>query len=103
MIFAISPEERNVLYNYHSGQSSMLYAAASVGGVDRGTRRPAWGDHTLATDRQWDWILVSDLIYEVSYAFRLARQLEEEEDAATLEALQERLEAWFEAFGDPDD
>lgn len=103
MIFGISPEERNVLYDYHGGQFSMLYAAASVGGVDRGTLRPTWEDGEWATDRQWDWMLVSDLSYEVSEAWRLARQLDEEEDAAILETLEERLEAWLEAFGDPDE
>ena len=93
----ISDEEQQVLYDYHGGQMSSLYATASSNGLYRGTVRPVWwnfnGQGVIpATDTQWDWMIVSDLANECFTASKLADKLGNSEDAAVLRAVEDRAD-----------
>lgn len=60
---------------YHSGQASIMYAISSTGSLELGNRRPlvndeeGWG--TRATDDQWLYILLGDLLGEVADALKM--------------------------------
>lgn len=76
--------------DWYSGQSDMLYAVASTGGLTMGTLRPYSFDRGRPyTDEEWHWGLWWDLASDVGYAVRAA----EGSDHPAVEALKR-----FEAF-----
>lgn len=72
---------------WYSGQSDMLYAVASTGGLTLGNRQPL----EAVSDEHWYWILWRDLGADIAHARRLA----ERDGHDDLQGLRD-----FEAFAD---
>lgn len=102
--YDVTPEQRALAEGWHGGQSSMLYAVASTGGVSRGTRRP-WIDGRDATDVEWLALLVERLRREVDIDLRLARDgmygPVDVEDVEGLAAWLVDIEAWLDEHNPP--
>lgn len=126
----VTPERVALAVDWHGGQASMLYAVASVGRLECGSRRPdrssvehGWhleggewvrrgrfGGHGITvsvplTDAEWLYSLVEQLEREVRHCALIASDPDNPDAYADLEALeawQQDLEAWLED-NDPED
>jgi hypothetical protein len=57
---------------WHAGQSSMLYAVASTGGLNPGSIRPSDDDGNPMSDGEWHVMLWDDLESEIRACIRSA-------------------------------
>lgn len=64
-IYEASPRERELAADWHGGQSSMLYAVSSTGGLARGNVRPSWSGNVPMTDDEWAHDLICQLQSEL--------------------------------------
>ena len=62
----IPPEYRALCPEWHGGQSCLLYAIASTGGLTLGNRRPIGCD----TEEKWYLQLWQELSADITYAMR---------------------------------
>lgn len=71
----IPPEFLDLAGAWYDGQSSMLYAVASTGGLTLGPVRPmVYGENRHMTDEEWYWSLWSDLASELRSLIRMVEK-----------------------------
>jgi|GEM_PF-3392201 len=82
----LTSEQLQLASNWHSGQSDMLYAVSSSGGLYLGEKAP-WNDDAdrPMTDREWYVHLWDCLSCDVMQAARLAEKSQHEDAAALRE------------------
>ena len=64
---SIPVEYVELCQNWHGGQSSMMYAVSSTGGLTRGTIRPKNDNDEPMTDDEWLCHLYETLLDEVEH------------------------------------
>jgi len=94
-VYEPTDDELQLANNWHSGQSSMLYAIASTGALTRGTRRPSTDDGDgprPMTDEEWSEDLLWMLTKEVREIVTMAEAQGESEDAMIASEWYDKLE-----------